>query len=56
MGQLHFEIQSLTKERENVEKLFQENRSDEVKFAQDLTTKYGRGSLDIETGIFTPSA
>tara|TARA_Y100001973_G_C5173610_1_gene320566 strand:- start:529 stop:870 length:342 start_codon:yes stop_codon:yes gene_type:complete len=56
MGQLHFEIQSLTNERENVEKLFQENRSDEVKFAQDLTTKYGRGSLDIETGIFTPSA
>ena len=55
MGQLHFELKSLTKEKENIENLFNKNRDDEVKFAQDLTSKYGRGSLDIETGIFTPS-
>tara|TARA_R100001594_G_scaffold70546_1_gene104926 strand:- start:385 stop:708 length:324 start_codon:yes stop_codon:yes gene_type:complete len=55
MGQLHFELKSLTKEKENIENLFQKNRDEEVQFAQDLTTKYGKGSLDIETGIFTPS-
>jgi len=55
MGQIHFELKSLDKEKDNVESLFNKNRDDEVQFAQDLTTKYGKGSLDIETGIFTPS-
>jgi|TARA_R110000744_G_C19359626_1_gene561297 hypothetical protein len=55
MGQIHFELKSLTSEKENVENLFSKNRDEEVQFAQDLTSKYGKGSLDIETGIFTPS-
>ena len=55
MGQIHFELKSLTSEKENVEDLFSKNRNEEVQFAQDLTAKYGKGSLDIETGIFTPS-
>jgi len=55
MGQIHFELKSLDKEKDNVEHLFNKNRDEEVQFAQDLTAKYGKGSLDIETGIFTPS-
>ena len=55
MGQIYFEQKSLNKEQENVEKLFQKNRDDEVKFAKDLTAKYGKGSLNIETGEFTPT-
>jgi chromosome segregation ATPase len=55
MGQLHFELQSLTTEKDNLESAFTENRSTEVEFAKSLTEKYGKGSLDIETGIFTPS-
>jgi chromosome segregation ATPase len=55
MGQLHFELSALQTEKENLNDAFQENRKSEVEFAQTLTTKYGKGSLDIETGIFTPS-
>ena len=55
MGQIHFESKAINTEREQVEEAFQKNRDDEVKFAQELTTKYGKGSLDIDTGIFTPS-
>ena len=55
MGQLHFELDSLTKEKSNLEAAFNENRETEVAFAQQLTEKYGKGSLDISTGIFTPT-
>ncbi len=55
MGQVHFELQSLTKEKDNLEAAFTDNRDNEVEFAKSLTEKYGKGSLDIETGIFTPS-
>ena len=27
----------------------------ETKIAEDLTKKYGKGSIDLETGTFTPS-
>ena len=55
MGQIHFESKAINAEKEQVEEAFQKNRDEEVKFAQELTTKYGKGSLDIDTGIFTPS-
>ena len=54
MGQLHFELSSLTTEKSELENLFDKNRESEIKFAQELNTKYGKGTLDIETGIFTP--
>jgi len=55
MGQLHFELDSLNKEKASLEVAFDENRQSEVAFAQQLTQKYGKGSLDISTGIFTPT-
>mgnify|MGYP003154746588 FL=1 len=55
MGQLHFELDSLNKEKNDLEVAFDENRKSEVAFAQQLTQKYGKGSLDISTGIFTPT-
>ena len=55
MGQLHFELSALQLEKENLENSFKENRKAEVEFAQSLTTKYGKGTLNIETGMFTPS-
>jgi len=54
IGQLHFEEKQLLNERAELEILFKNNREKEVKFAQDLNSKYGKGTLDIETGIFTP--
>ena len=32
-----------------------ELEKEEVKIAKSLSDKYGRGSLDIETGTFTPA-
>jgi len=54
MGQIHFELSALTDEKTSLENMFNENRTTEIKFAEDLSTKYGKGTLDIETGIFTP--
>ena len=54
MGQIHFELIGLQDEKERMENMFTENRATEVKFAEDLSVKYGKGTLDIETGIFTP--
>ena len=39
----------------NLESDFGKNREQEVVFAKQLTEKYGKGSLDISTGIFTPA-
>tara|TARA_R110002020_G_scaffold421917_1_gene631132 strand:- start:293 stop:622 length:330 start_codon:yes stop_codon:yes gene_type:complete len=54
IGQLHFEEKQLLKDRVELEKMFNNNREKEIKFAQELNDKYGKGTLDIETGIFTP--
>jgi chromosome segregation ATPase len=55
MGQVHFELSSLNSEKLELENSFDNNREQEVEFAQQLTSKYGKGSLDISTGIFTPA-
>ena len=54
IGQLHFEEKQLLNERDELERMFNNNREKEIKFAQELNDKYGKGTLDIETGIFTP--
>jgi len=54
IGQIHFELTSLQDEKTRLEEMFNDNRKTEVKFAEDLSVKYGKGTLDIETGIFTP--
>ena len=53
MGQIHFELKSLETQRTESEKLFEKNRQDEVDLAKTLSDKYGVGTLDIETGVFT---
>ena len=55
MGQVHFELSALNEEKINLEEDFNKNRGEEVNFATQLTNKYGKGSLDISTGIFTPA-
>jgi len=55
MGQVHFELSALNEEKINLESDFGKNREQEVVFAKQLTEKYGKGSLDISTGIFTPA-
>ena len=53
MGQIHFELKSLETQKTEAENLFEKNRNDEVNLAKTLSDKYGVGTLDIETGVFT---
>ena len=44
------------KEQETVlETQIMETNTEEKKLAADLDTKYGAGSLDLESGVFTPN-
>ncbi len=54
MGQIVFEEQQMQEEKKNLQSLFADTRKNEVDFAQQLNSKYGKGTLDIQTGIFTP--
>ena len=54
MGQIVFELKNLNQEESDLHAHFEKTRKDEVDFAQELNDKYGKGTLDISTGIFTP--
>ena len=54
LGQLHFSKIKL-EEQENLIKIqLSELEKKEAKIANNLTENYGKGSLNIETGEFTP--
>jgi hypothetical protein len=54
MGQIVFEEKAMLEEKKNLQSVFDDTRKNEIEFAQQLNTKYGKGTLDIQTGIFTP--
>lgn len=53
LGRIEFAKRALEKERQDVEKQFDDLEQRESSFIEGLTKKYGAGSLDIETGEFT---
>ncbi len=57
VAQIRLEEQehSLAKEYENLVESLKKVQSDEQKFLDDITKKYGQGSLNPETGVFTPT-
>ena len=54
-GQLYLNELSLNKRKEELDKALDETRIEENEVAKTLTEKYGKGSLNIETGEFTPA-
>ena len=46
---------SLDNEHELLSKTFAKIQEDEQKFLDGITEKYGQGSLNPETGVFTPN-
>jgi archaellum component FlaC len=56
LGQLEYNIQLLELQKESLTEQIEELKKSEVKIGQDLTKKYGNGSIDLDTGIFTKSA
>jgi|TARA_B100002003_G_C13756628_1_gene376302 hypothetical protein len=52
---LQQQLDGLDTAEEGLEKGYAEIQSNEAKIVQDLNEKYGPGSLDPATGVFTPS-
>ena len=46
---------SLAKEEDKLNTNFSKVQDDEQKFLDEITKKYGQGSLNPETGVFTPN-
>ena len=46
---------SLAKDEDNLNKNFEKIQKDEQKFLDEITKKYGQGTLNPETGVFTPN-
>ena len=54
MGQLSISRLSLDAQEESLKTTLAETRTKENELANSLTEKYGKGSLNIDTGEFTP--
>ena len=52
---LEYEEKSLEKEHDILTESFSKIQQDEQKFLDIITEKYGRGTLNPETGVFTPT-
>ena len=54
LGQISLAELNLKQKKESVERFLQETKDLEQKAARLLEEKYGKGSVDIATGEFTP--
>ena len=52
-GQLEYEIQNLELQKESTIDQLSEIKKEEKLIGNQLTEKYGNGSIDIESGFFT---
>ncbi len=48
-------LKTLKEQEDLIETQIVETNAEEKKLAEDLDTKYGAGSLDLESGVFTPN-
>ena len=54
LGQATIQISSFKEEKEKIMNSLEKIKGEEDKLAKALNNKYGVGSLDLETGTFTP--
>jgi hypothetical protein len=52
-GQLEYQIQLLELQKKGLLELLESIRTKEKDLAQELTQKYGNGTINIEEGVFT---
>ena len=52
-GQVEYEIQTLELQKQDLIKKLSEAKEKESLIGQQLTDKYGNGSIDVESGFFT---
>ena len=55
LGQISVEQFKLEEQEINLKNKLKDLEKKEISIAKKLTTKYGKGSIDIETGKFIPS-
>ena len=54
-GQLYLTKLKLEEKETNLKNQLKQLEQEEAKIAQQLSNKYGKGSIDIDTGEFTPT-
>ena len=55
LGQLEYNIQLLELKKEKLTEEIENLKETEKKIGEDLTKKYGNGSIDLISGTFTPT-
>lgn len=55
LGQLEYNIQLLKLQKESLTEEIKQLKKSETKIGQSLTQKYGNGTIDLESGIFSKS-
>lgn len=55
LGQITFEEIKVKEQKNTIKDKLKSLEKEEASIAEKLTTKYGKGSIDIETGTFIPS-
>ena len=53
---LNQQLEALDNAEQQVEVEYKDVQGNEKKLVESLNTKYGQGTLDVETGIFTPNS
>tara|TARA_R110000744_G_scaffold135942_3_gene245650 strand:+ start:5247 stop:5510 length:264 start_codon:yes stop_codon:yes gene_type:complete len=53
-GQLAMDQLVLDESEKQIKEEYKKTRSEEKAFVKDLSTKYGNGELNLETGVFIP--
>ena len=56
LGQIEIQKVALKEERERYLTFFKETQDEEKKTAKELIAKYGKGTIDIDSGEFIPEA
>jgi len=54
LGRLELEIFNLAEEKEKIKQQFSDLKNQELELVNQIKTKYGEGSISLETGEFSP--
>jgi stress response protein YsnF len=53
-GYVEYQIQELELQKENLIDLLSQLKKQEIQIGQEIESKYGKGTINLETGEFTP--
>jgi stress response protein YsnF len=53
-GYVEYQIQELELQKENLIDLLSQLKKQEIQIGQEIELKYGKGTVNLETGEFTP--